>query len=178
MIVNVFILSTGRCGSTTFTKACQHINNYTVLHESKCTELGINRFDYPENHIEADNRLSWFLGRLDQKYGDDAFYVHLSRNLQQTITSFSRRESFGIMKAYKEGILLGGEIEQSAEEIAADYIQTIESNISCFLKDKSNKMLFSLENARTDFEMFWKKIEATGDLEAALGEWGRVYNAS
>lgn len=176
--MNVFILSTGRCGSTTFIKACQHITNYTAEHESRCTQLAGHRLDYAENHIESDNRLSWVLGRLDEKYGNDAFYVHLSRDKQQTIESFSKRHEFGIMKAYKEGILLGGDEAQGVTEIAADYIRTVESNIHCFLKDKTNKMTFSLQTAKIDFENFWNEIDATGDLQGALGEWDRVYNAS
>ena len=123
--MNVFILSTGRCGSTTFIKACKHITNYTSAHESLVTKLGAHRFDYAPHHIESDNRLSWFLGRLDQLYGNDAFYVHLSRDKQQTIESFSQREKYGIMRAYKEGILLGGESDQSPQEIAQDYIETM-----------------------------------------------------
>ena len=176
--MNVFILNTGRCGSTTFTKACQHINNYSSAHESQSQLLGEKRIRYPENHIEVDNRLSWFLGKLDKIYGDEAFYVHLNRNRQQTIESFARRENFGIMKAYKEGILLGGEESQSAEDIAADYIETIETNIQCFLKDKQNKMQFSLENATQDFQVFWERIGASGDLNTALKEWTKTYNAS
>ena len=65
--MNIFILNTGRCGSTTFIKACEHIKNYTCAHESLLTEIGAQRFNYPQDHIEADNRLSWLLGRLDEK---------------------------------------------------------------------------------------------------------------
>ena len=85
--MNVFVLSTGRCGSTTFIKACSHITNYSSAHESLSTRTGKQRLNYPENHIEADNRLSWLLGRLDNTYGDDAFYVHLNRNIEDTIAS-------------------------------------------------------------------------------------------
>ena len=77
MFSNVFVLCTGRCGSTTFVQACQHIENYTASHESKISLLGDQRLEYSQNHIEVDNRLSWFLGSLDKKYGDNAFYVHL-----------------------------------------------------------------------------------------------------
>lgn len=76
------------------------------MHESRLTMVGKGRLDYPENHIESDNRLSWLLGCLDKKLGDSTFYVHLSRNVDKTIESFSRRKDFGIMKAYKEGVLL------------------------------------------------------------------------
>ncbi len=176
--MNIFILNTGRCGSTSFIKACKHITNFSAAHESLITQLGAQRLAYPQQHIEADNRLSWFLGRLHDKYADTAFYVHLTRCKQQTIESFGKREKFGIMKAYKEGVLLGGETSQTANAIAEDYIDTIESNIKLFLNDKSNKMNFSLENAKNDFEKFWVKIAAQGNLDAALAEWTINYNKS
>ncbi len=176
--MNIFILNSGRCGSTTFIKACQHVTNYSASHESLCTQLGANRLAYPDKHIEADNRLSWFLGRLDKKYGDHAFYIHLIRDKQATINSFSQRENFGIMKAYKDGVLLAEDIALSANDIAADYINTIESNILLFLKDKTRKMSFQLENAENDFKLFWDNISAEGDLTAALTEWKINYNKS
>ncbi|HEA26527.1 MAG TPA: hypothetical protein ENH92_05330 [Ectothiorhodospiraceae bacterium] len=176
--MNIFILNTGRCGSTTFIKACHHISNYTALHESRATLIGKERLNYPSNHIEADNRLSWFLGRLDRQYGDNAFYLYLSRDLHKTATSFAQRESYGIMQAYREGILLGGEDDQSAIDIAHDYIVTVESNIEHFLQDKNNKMNFNLESAKDDFRLFWERIGAEGDLDMALSEWDTNYNAS
>lgn len=176
--MNIFILNTGRCGSTTFIKACEHITNYSASHESLCQFIGDQRLAYADNHIEADNRLSWFLGRLDSKYGDSAFYVHLSRDLNQTVESFSRRDGFGIIKAYKEGVLLEGQQNQTPHDIALDYINTVEANIQHFLKDKTNKMNFSLESARDDFKLFWQKINAQGDLQKALLEWDVNHNAS
>lgn len=175
--MNIFILNTGRCGSTTFIKACQHINNYSATHESLVTKTGDQRFAYPASHIEADNRLSWFLGKLDQHYANNAFYVHLKRNKNATIRSFSQREDYGIMKAYKEGILLGAN-QQKPEEIAADYIDTIDLNIKLFLKDKTNTMEFNLETAINDFKIFWDKISAKGNLNNALAEWEINYNKS
>jgi hypothetical protein len=32
--MHIFILNTGRCGSTTCARACQHMTNYTAAHES------------------------------------------------------------------------------------------------------------------------------------------------
>jgi len=177
-LMNIFILNTGRCGSTTFIRACQNICNYSSAHESCSTYIGKQRLNYPDNHIEADNRLSWFLGRLDKKYGDDAFYVHLTRDLEQTAESFSKRADYGIMSAYKQGILLGGQKEQVSYDVAVDYIDTIDTNIELFLKDKKNKMSFSLQSAKEDFKLFWNKVSAEGDLEKCLLEWDKNYNAS
>jgi hypothetical protein len=175
--MNIFILNAGRCGSTSFIKACKHITNYTAGHESRAILTGEQRINYPDNHIEADNRLCWFLGRLDEKFGDNAHYVHLVRNRNESITSFVKRSHFGIMKAYKEGILLGGK-NQTAEEIAGDYLDTIESNLSLFLKDKSHQSRFRLEQAEDDFKTFWRQIAAQGDMEMAIAEWHVLHNAS
>lgn len=176
--MNIFILNTGRCGSTTFIRACSHITNYSAAHESRLTRVGSERLAYPDNHIEADNRLSWILGRLDQAYGDAALYVHLSRDRDAVAASFARREGYGIMKAYREGILLGGEEGATARDTALDYIDTVESNITHFLRDKSETMAFRLESAKGDFERFWNRIGAEGDLEKALAEWDVRHNAS
>ncbi len=176
--MNIFILNSGRCGSTTFIKACQHITNYTSSHESLLSETGALRFNYPANHIEADNRLSWLPGRLDKTYGNNAFYVHLKRNPEDTANSFSKRIDFGILKAYEQGILMHEKHFISAQDIARDYIETVESNIKLFLKDKSSKMDISLETIKTDFSEFWDKINAQGNLNDALDEWDTNYNAS
>ncbi|MCU7933290.1 MAG: hypothetical protein KZQ99_00230 [Candidatus Thiodiazotropha sp. (ex Dulcina madagascariensis)] len=175
--MNVFILNAGRCGSTTFIQACRQITNYSASHESRTQYTGAERLAYPANHIEADNRLCWLLGRLDRRYGDDAFYVHLSRDRQASMDSFIKRAHFGIMKAYREGILLDGRPQQ-AQQIVSDYLDTVESNISLFLKDKTYRMAFRLENATTDFVDFWEQIGAEGNREKALREWQIRYNAS
>ncbi|MEO5342564.1 MAG: hypothetical protein H7842_04375 [Gammaproteobacteria bacterium SHHR-1] len=176
--MNVFVLNSGRCGSTSFIRACAHIRNFSAAHESRLGLVGAARLAYPERHIEADNRLSWLLGRLDQRYGDRAFYVHLSREPEATIASFARRREFGIMRAYREGILLGGHEGQTDTELAADYLHTVESNIRFFLQDKSQQMAFRLERAEQDFRRFWDWIGAEGELAPALAEWRIKHNAS
>ena len=60
--MNMFVLNTGRCGSTAFVEACKHIMNFSSAYESRAGRIGHDRFAYPENHIEADSQLSWFLG--------------------------------------------------------------------------------------------------------------------
>ena len=91
---------------------------------------------------------------------------------------FSKRSDFGIMKAYKEGILLGAEDTLQSQQVAEDYLLTIDSNIKLFLKDKTHKMNFSLEHAQQDFNSFWQKIGAEGDQKSALDEWCIAHNAS
>ncbi len=177
--MNIFILNTGRCGSMTFIQACQHISNYSSAHESRCDQLGEARLAYPDNHIEADNRLSWFLGKLDAHYGNNAAYVHLMRDHGNTASSYAKRLfPGGIIPAYRKGILQHLPDNVPDLSVSLDYCNTVNSNIELFLKDKTRKMQFTLENAEQDFRRFWSFIEAEGDLESALAEFNTAYNAS
>lgn len=177
--MNVFVLCTGRCGSLTFVKACKHITNYTFGHESRIHDAGSKRLNFPDNHIEVDNRLSWFLGRLDKQYSDNAFYVHLKRNDVDTANSFLNRyvKSNGIITVYDKGIHLT-QRTLNPLELCLDYVNTVNSNIELFLKDKTKIMTFNIEYAKNDFVIFWNRILAEGNLNAALKEWDIKYNAS
>ncbi len=176
--MNVFVLNSGRCGSLTWFQACRHITNYSAGHESRTHLVGEKRLAYPPNHIEADNRLSWLLGRLDDAYGDNAFYVHLQRERPATARSFARRRDFGILRAYGEGILFGSDPETNPMALALDYLETVEANIRLFLRDKSKVMEARLESLEADFRRFWEAIGAEGNLEAALQELKVRHNAS
>ncbi|NLL84777.1 MAG: hypothetical protein GX230_11145 [Lentisphaerae bacterium] len=176
--MNVFILNTGRCGSTTFIKASSHITNFSSGHETLAGTLGEGRLAYADNHIEADNRLSWFLGRLDNAYGDNAFYVHLSRNRQAVAKSYGQRIEGGIIRAYRRGMLMRLPQRYPPEIIAGDYCDTVTANIELFLKDKTRKMAMQLENIEQQFPIFWQAIGAEGDLQAAMAEWQVTHNAT
>lgn len=174
--MNVFILSTGRCGSTTFQKACDHITNFTFGHETRCSLLGDDRLDYPADHIESDNRLAWFLGRLDRRFGKDAHYVHLYRDPDPVARSYAKRYARGLLFGYREGITLGLRKDCDHEALAADMVDTITANIRLFLRDKPHQMDFRIESGKEDFDKFWDWIGAAGDKAAALGEFDVMHN--
>ena len=176
--MNIFILNAGRSGSSTFIHACRHITNYTSAHESRSGQLGCARFAYPPDHIEADNRLAWFLGRLDRTYGKNAFYVHMQRDVVDTAVSFVRRYQGGIIRAYRKTLLMGLAEDCSPMNVSVDYCDTVRSNIELFMRDKPNRMEFRLENANVDFRRFWEAIRAEGDLASALAEFRQHYNAT
>lgn len=168
--MNVFVLTTGRSGSVTFAEACRHITNYSAGHETRVGLIGAERLAYPEDHIEVDDRLAWFLGRLEEAYGDRAFYVHLRRDAQATAASRMRRWNKPLMRAYRNGILWDVSPDISRLEMALDLNRTVTANIELFLRDKRQVMRIDIENARQSFPEFWKRIGAEGDLEAALEE--------
>jgi hypothetical protein len=176
--VNVFILNAGRSGSKTFARACGHIRNYSSAHESRSGILGDAHFDYPDNHIESDNRLSWLLGRLDRRFGDRAVYVHLTRQVEPVAASWAKRSYTGMMNAYRYAILWHCRKDATPMEVALDYCDTVEENIRLFLRDKTNKMEFRLEEGRERFPEFWQRIGAEGDFAAALAEFEVRHNAA
>lgn len=181
--MRIFVLGTGRCGSVAFIKACSHIDNFTSAHESLARSTGKERFEYPDDHIEADNRLSWFLGELDSKFGDEALYVHLKRDRDKTAHSFLRRfdRRGSIIHSFAEGIMMTLPETINKEkrlEICYKYVDTIYANIDLFLKDKSKVMNVQLEYIQEEFSEFWKYIGAQGDLDKALAEFNTLHNAS
>lgn len=184
-MMNVFVLCTGRSGSVTFANACAHISNYSSAHESRIKRSGPNRLDYPDNHIEVDNRLSWVLGRLDIKYGDNAFYVHLRRDRDATARSFlSKWETSGAMKAYAGGIAPSLELNANPRSPDAryaaclDYCDTVTANIGLFLRPKTKVMELWVEYFPEQFAEFWELIGARGDYAAGLAALRSKHNSS
>jgi len=175
--MNVFVLNTGRCGSKTLYNFCKHITNYSAGHEStKSLDLVYNK-----NHIEIDNRLSWFLGRLDEQYGNNAIYVHLKRDEDKVAKSFTNRlySNRSLSSGYKYNILNRHQIKNRNDgEIFSDLVKTINKNITLFLKDKDKVLEIHLDKFENDAINFWNYIQAEGDLESALKELQITYNTS
>jgi len=181
---HVFVLGTGRCGTMTFSAACTHFDNFTAAHESRTRLLGAERFDYPDHHIEVDNRLSWFLGELDRRFDDDeTFYVHLTRSSDEVVESYARRWDSGfrssIGRAFGYGIVIRGREwpPEDVESVLRFYVDTVTSNVDSFLRGR-NGMTIALERLDEQFESFADRIGATGDLGAAHRELDVRHNAS
>lgn len=174
--MNVFVLSTGRCGSKSFAKACAQISNYSSGHETRVTTIGKGRLNYPDDHIEVDNRLSWLLGRLEEKYGDDAFYVHLTRDPERVARSLNRRWHLreNIVRAYADQIHMT--TVPNPLLVCQDYLQTVTANINSFLKNKSKVFRLDIDDAESDFPILWDRIGATGNISQALMEISNHHN--
>ncbi|WP_436796315.1 hypothetical protein [Actinospongicola halichondriae] len=198
--MRVFVLTTGRAGSVTFSEACRHASNYSVGHETRIGAIR-DRLEYPDNHIEVDNRLAWFLGSLSKRY-PDAFYVHLTRGDKDVVRSYSRRHHepdagrpsirtaiattrrvrripTSIVSGFLHGVLFRMEpwTPEDLEEGSALMVHTINDNISEFLRDKPH-INVALESATTHFSEFWRRIGASGNLDRALAEFSTRHNES
>lgn len=181
---HIFVLSPGRSGSKTFAEACKHLTNYTSAHESRGGRIGEERFNFPTSHIEADNRLTWFLGSMAERYDrKNVLYVHLSRDFNQTVDSFVHRlrnsdYRSSIIRAFAHGILMkpGDWTAEEEVELCRLYVQTIHSNIIEFLKTRPFVNV-QLGDGGISFNNFVDGISAEGDIEKVKETWLEVHNA-
>lgn len=171
---NVFVLGTGRCGSVTFSKACQHLTNFTTSHESPFPP----RFRWEYGQIEVSPRLTWVLPQLRQAYAhdDSVFFVHLVRQRELVCQSWIRR---GMQRgAGFFGNLAWGQRHMPPPEIvAATCYDTMTGLINEFLEHfPDNSMTIRLEEAAGMWDTFCDAIDAQGDREAGRREFATVYN--
>lgn len=181
----------------TFSASCQHIDGFTAGHESRAGLIGDDRFAYPANHIEVDNRLSWHLGGLSRRFPDAAF-VHLRRDPRVVAESYLSRwqeprtlrgivrhqarlirpwrslpASFGngIIERYRRWP------ERQKIEVVEFLVETINDNITDFLRDK-NSCIVDVEKIDHDYAAFWRWSQFQGDFARALGVWRTHMNSS
>ena len=177
--MRVFVLSTGRCGSQTFERACRHLTNYTAGHETRKGRLAPDRFAYPDQHIESDNRLSWFLGTLGSTFDpDQTFYVHLTRDREQVAASYlarwDRAYRPSMIRAFGHALLMRRRTwpEEQRMEVCRFYVDTVNDNIAAFLPTQRHTLTGDIAEGGSWFPEFLDRIGAEGDLDAAVSEIG------
>lgn len=105
--------------------------------------FGDERLGFADHHIEVDNRLAWFLGRLQEMYGDEGFYVHLIRDEQTVAASYDQRwhHQGSLVQSFDQGILRN---KWPHDNAAQELVRTINENIRGFLRDKSDWMTIDI----------------------------------
>lgn len=176
--MKVLVLTTGRTGSMSLFRACQHVKNFTAGHDSKSGQLAAERVKTNDQHIEIDTRFAWFLGRLAESDNGDTHYVHLTRNCHAIATSYNQRwaNRKGIMRSYCEGVLERDKPSNDAE-VATDLVETVEANIKTFLIGRPHSTI-KLETVAVDLPAFFDAINADVDVAKALAEFEHHHNHS
>jgi hypothetical protein len=174
---NIFVLCTGRCGSMTMAEACKHATNYTAAHESPLLRYGLV---YPDNHIEVNNRLTWFMGLLDKLY-PAARYVHLTRDPDAVAISHAKhcaRQPARIIEAWRNSLRMGwlkkqGHSERGILTDCREYVEAVTTLIDVFLRapmqnGKPREFINIDINTPADFARFWDWADCEGDFKAAM----------
>jgi len=184
---NIFVLATGRCGTHTFWHACNHMNNFTSSHEETKGKLN-NRLAYPDNHIAVDSLLPWQLGTLYKMYGDDAYYVWLKRDREDTAASWMRFTKWDrdvkhvgeVVRRFATGFMcvMPNVVNENKLLCSQHYVDTVNDNIELFMYGRKNKMTIQLETIKSQWECFWNWIGAEGNFKESLSEWDKKYYAT
>lgn len=180
--MRAFVLTSGRTGSQTWAKACQRLTSHTVDHEGRAHRVA-GRLSYPDNHISVDNRLSWFTGLLDERYGDRAVYVHLTRDAELTAASYARRYNVraGIAPAFASGVIRQTRQPTNDRQryaAARLMVDVVRANVELFLRDKSKVVRVDIDDPHDGFTRMVTLLGADGDLDAAHRELNVRHNQS
>lgn len=167
----VFVVGTGRCGTSTFYQACLHATNYLSRHEAYA--IGdCPPFFFPEHpSIEIGSTLTMFIPRLKRRF-PQARWVHLQRERQACCESIAREcheESVGFAKRW----LWKSEINPvRAAEIFYDSVNDLCQSL---LPEAFHLQLETVEQQWLDC---WKFMNCVGDFSSSLSVWRRKYNPS
>lgn len=160
--MNVFLISPGRTATTTLAEALKNLSGFTSEHESRCSYLGDERINFPENHIECDNRLTWFLPRLTKKYGANSILIKVVRDKTAIAKSYNKRWSrIKIMKAYSQGILMRGLAENNLD-VCVDYVNNVYEQIDYFSKDWKHVITLDLNSPDEGLNELFKLLNVDG----------------
>lgn len=179
--MRVFVTGTGRCGTLTFFQACRTIQNFTSSHESKAGCIDETRWVYPPNHIEVDPHIAWTLGSILHRY-PQAYYVHLQRRREDVVESWFRR---GIQPHSGAAPLIDVIFQTVSRRKRTNpyrdalglLYDAVNENISHALKPVRSTRIW-LHDLQHGFKQFWHDIQAEGDLDLALEQLGRKWNAT
>lgn len=173
------MLTTGRTGSTSFIRACAHATNYTAGHESRTRDVLPYRLGFPDQHIECDNRLFFYLGLLDEMFGQEAFYVHLTRDPAEVERSYLERwpDPVTLGRGWADMVMMRHSLDKELRpQVVHDALAAMNAGFRSFIKDKPHQMTIAMEDCPVTFLEFWDAIGAEGDREAAGKEWTVPHN--
>lgn len=176
---NVFILSTGRTATTAFASAAGLLPGFSAAHESRVMEPFATRIDYAPNHIEADNRLIFFLPQLEEKFGDTAYYVYLQRDPELIAQSYARRWhlTVSVVRAWTHGMRMKPRVRRTEiESCCRDFVDYADSTLSLFLARQRNVMLYDIADAENEFLRFSRWLGVDRPPQAALDQWKKRHN--
>lgn len=167
--MRVFVTGTGRCGTTTFSKACSRITNFTSGHETRWGPKGDSSLAFPDNHIEVDPHLFWRAPELLWEF-PDAKWVLLVRKKEGCVRSLMKTAGIHdwIKLAYGRPVDL--------EEACGAYYDSVNHWMAPMMANVDG-ITMHLERLSTQWYDFWEWIGAEGDFDASVAELSVRYNA-
>lgn len=164
--MRVFVTGTGRMGSLTFAKACEHVHGFTAAHESLRGEQLLDPV-YPDNHIEIGPHLVWIIPDLLYRYPRAKWFV-LTRDRAAVVRSIAQRPS---LPGWSR--LAFNRTEVPSPDAAARFVDFVEGALHGMLPEAT---WLRTPVDQVDWEDFLFDLRATAD-PVALQVLQTVHNA-
>lgn len=163
--MNVFFLSPGRTATTSIVKVFSNVGAMTAGHETRVKETYETRLNYPINHIEADNRLTFFMPQLTEKYGNEAVLVIVVRDRKKIAASYSKRWfKTNLPKLYAQGILLR-DFSENTDTLLEGMVDWMYDTIFFFSKFWGRVVIMDMDSPRSGLLALSEYIDF--DVDAA-----------
>ena len=168
--MQIFVVGTGRCGTSTFYNACQHVTNYTCRHEICYLHLIKQQLI---NAIEVNGGLTFFIPQLRRQY-QRAKWVHMIRDREACIKSLA--EQAGQSVRYWANVWLQWESSDAELPVAAGLFYDSVNDL--IVSQLPEVFTFRLESAyEQDWPEFWDWAKCKGRFESSRVVWRRHYNS-
>lgn len=164
----IFVVGTGRCGTTTFARACENARNRTVGHETCAGK--VYSFEYPQKHIEVDAPLVFRMNDL-RRLNPGCRFVHLIRTDRAACIESMVRYDPEICRAF--GWMVYHFAECDALTGAAALYDTITR-----IPKGNDVLTVSLESIKENWSKCWEWMGCEGDFIKSLETWEHKFNAS
>lgn len=191
--MRVFVVGTGRSGTSTLYSAFSRVANYSCLQESRSHRTGPERITFPDAHIEVDCRLTFYLGLLRETY-PDALYINAVRDPQAVALSYAQRMSDAqsplmflarrlrstpsLSDAHAHHIVKGNWRLGPDQRLKAmlDMVAAVNANIRA-ATSTARYLEVDIDDPDEAFRLAWQSMGAEGDLDGALQELRTAHNA-
>lgn len=180
-MARVFVLTPGRNGSTTISKAFEHSEKFSSGQQTNWGKFFPERLEYPDNHVESDARNLFFAHLIAEKYhSEETHWIVLERDLAEISYSYAKRRTRkGIVRNFSRGVLDSSpKFETDWVKSAEAYVYSADSIIKGFIRGRQNVHTIPLENPFKSFTDLWTILDAGKGLEKALDEWRTRHNSS
>ena len=168
--MRVFVVGTGRCGTSTFYHACRHIHNYEAYHEPNSGQ--VDSFETEDQVINVSSQFVVRIPELLKKYPESK-WIHLIRNRDQCVESLAKCcpvEMDGYVRQWCQIF------QCNLTRASQFYYDSINSMIELMLRNQSC-LTMNLPIRRPAWMTFWSFVGAQGDFESSLREWESCYNS-
>ena len=157
--MRVFFISPGRTATTTLAQAFSSCVSWTSAHESNTKKRYADRCLYAQKHVEADNRLVFFLPRLTELYAASEMLVIVRRDRKKIANSYRKRWwKFNLPKIYVFGILMRS-FAESEDELIDDMVDWIYDTIFYHAKNWNNVVVLDIEQPQEGFAKIFEYMQ-------------------